>query len=504
MPGGPPPGMGPRPRGERARAYSHGMRHNYLMTLAATVVPGLGLLRTRARAFGVLLLGAAILLAVIAAVTVAKNGLVGSALSVGLSRSTLLTLVVTVLSFATLWCLSILLTSALTRPAGISRDDRLASILVGLLCCLLVIAPSAYAVRYLTIQRSVVAEVFAPSQSGTGTADPTVRVPVVGADDPWKAVKRVNVLLVGSDAGADRVGVRPDSLMVASIRPATGDVSLIGVPRNLENAPIPATNPLSALYPDGWNCGDQCLINGVWTLATDHPDLFPKDPSPGLRTTRDVVGAVLGIPIDYSIVIDLSGFKALVDAMGGVDINVKERVCIGCKVNSAGQIVGTTGYIEVGPQHLDGYHALWYARSRALGDDFSRMRRQRCVVGALVSQVSPASMLLRYPALADVLKQDVHIDIPQNQLRAWVPLIEKIQKRGTIRSLALTNKVIDVTRPDYAKIRALVANATSDHPATSSTSTSTSPSTTPSGSSSGTSSEPPAPNDELTDLKTAC
>ena len=492
-------------RRERARAYHRAMRRNYLLTVAGLALPGVGLLRTRARRFGRLLLGIAAVLAIIAGAKIARDGLVASALSVGFSRTTLLVLLIVLLVVAALWCLSILLTAALTRPANATRDDRLASTLVGALCCLLVLAPSAYAARYLTIQRSLVAEVF-----GASGSNPTGRVPQVGDSDPWANVGRVNVLLVGSDAGGDRPGVRPDSLMVASIQPSTGNVALIGVPRNLENAPIPSSNPLSTLYPNGYDCGDDCLINGVWTLATDHADLFAGEPNPGLRTTRDVISAALGIPVDFSIVIDLSGFRALVDAMGGVDINVKERVCIGCKVDAWGQVVGTTGYIEVGPQHLDGYHALWYARSRALGDDFSRMRRQRCVVGALVAQVSPATMLLSYPALAEVLRNDVNIGIPQDQLQAWVPLIEKIQQGGVMRSVSLTNKVIDVARPDYARIQELVANAISDTPKTpappSSSSTSDSESSTRSSTSSSTStpSESATPSDELADLATAC
>ena len=288
--------------------------------------------------------------------------------------------------------------------------------------------------------------------------------------------------------------------MVASINARTGDTVLIGVPRNLENAPFPASNPLHELYPDGYNCGDACLINGVWTLATDRPDLFPT-----AEAYRAAFRRFAELLPDEGRLIDLSGFAALVNAMGGVTINVKERVCIGCKATASGEIVGTTGYIDPGVQHLNGYHALWYARSRAMSDDFSRMRRQRCVVGALVDQVSPTNMLMRYPELAKVLKEHVSIDIGQQQLPAWVPLIERIQRDGTVRSLPLTNKVIDVGRPDFAKIRELVVNATSDNPTTtsSSTSSSTSASTTPS-SSSTSPLESPTPEDGLTTLAAAC
>lgn len=486
------------------RRTPHPLRHTYAMTLLGTVLPGAGLLQTRLRRFGTALLSITGLVLLFAIYTLLRNGLVGSALSLGLSSSRLMLLFWAVLLGAVVWMASIVLTAAVTRPHGLSRDERLATTMVAFLCCLAVAAPSLYVARTLTLQRSVVETVFANDPTSTGTS--TAGIPVVGADDPWKAVPRVNVLLIGSDAGSDRVGVRPDSMMVASINTRTGDTVLIGIPRNLERAPIPASNPLSTLYPNGYDCGDMCLMNAIWTLAEEHADLFPGEASPGLRSTRDVIGEILGLRIDNAVVIDLSGFAALVNAMGGVDVNVKERVCIGCKALPDGSIVGTTGWIEPGPQHLDGYHALWYARSRASTDDFSRMRRQRCVVGALVDQVSPAAMLLRYPQLAEVLKADVSIDIPQAHLQAWVPLIERIQREGTMRSLPLTNKVIDVVNPDYAKIRALVANAISDNPTSSTTPASTTPST-PAGTGSTT---PPATSsstdsgDGLTTLKAAC
>ncbi|CCI54057.1 LCP family protein [Nostocoides jenkinsii] len=474
------------------------------LTLLSTVIPGAGLLWTRHRRAGI-----ALLLLVAATFgyivfRVLSNGLVGTALSVGVSTSALRLLMFGVIIAAVVWCAAILATAFSARPHPSTRDDRLATTLLALLCCMAIIAPSAWGVRTLGLQKSLVTTVFHDNGTAPGGTS-TAAVPAVGEDDPWKDIPRVNVLLIGSDAGADRVGVRPDSMMVASINSRTGDTVLIGVPRNLENAPFPASNPLHELYPDGYNCGDACLINGVWTLATDRPDLFPGETNPGLRTTRDVVGETLGLSIDHTVVIDLSGFAALVNAMGGVTINVKERVCIGCKATASGEIVGTTGYIDPGVQHLDGYHALWYARSRAMSDDFSRMRRQRCVVGALVDQVSPTNMLMRYPELAKVLKEHVSIDIGQQQLPAWVPLIERIQRDGTVRSLPLTNKVIDVGRPDFAKIRELVANATSDNPTTTSSSagSSTSASTTPSSSSTAPS-ESPTPEDGLTTLAAAC
>ena len=270
---------------------------------------------------------------------------------------------------------------------------------------------------------------------------------------------RVNTLLIGSDAGKDRWGTRTDSMMVVSTNTKTGDTLLIGIPRNLERVPFPESNPLHALYPNGYDCGDQCLMNGIWTLAEGRPDLFPGVKNPGRQSTVDVVGEITGLDINQSVVINLRGFRALVDAMGGVDVNVQQRVCVECHTSSSGGIAFTTDkreYIEPGLQHLDGKHALWYARSRAGSDDFSRMRRQRCVAGALMQQADPVGLLQSYPQLAKVVKNNVSIDIPRDELSAWVDLALRIQKGGSIRSLPLTADVVRPGNPDFAKIRALV------------------------------------------------
>jgi LCP family protein required for cell wall assembly len=501
----------PPSRVARASATKGEVRRFYGLTTLSTILPGAGLIGTRRKVLGIALVTVALASGVGLLIWVAGTGLSSAVLDVAVRPGALAVILAVVAGGAVLWCAGIVLTAASTGPGRESPGLRLRQAFV-VLCCLAVVAPSAVAVRYLSIQRSLLDVVFASGDQPRG------RALAGGADrDPWAGTPRVNVLLLGSDAGPDRVGVRTDSMMVASINTRTGDAVLFGVPRNLENVPFPPSNPLHAKWPNGYDCGDQCLLNGVWTLATENAALFPGDPDPGLTTTRDAIGAVLGLDIQRTVVIDLAGFQSLVDAMGGVDIDVKERVPTGGKVVD-GRVVGITGWIEPGKQHLDGYHALWYARSRATTDDFSRMRRQRCVAGALLEQADAASLLRSYPALASVIKDNVTVDIPQSELPAWVDLVERIQGNGTIRSLPLTNKVISVARPDFEQIHALVQDAISV--TTPSPTASPSPSTTrsPGASDGGSPSSGPSspaggtpsgrtsttPDDALTDLTTAC
>jgi LCP family protein required for cell wall assembly len=346
------------------------------------------------------------------------------------------------------------------------------------LLSLAVLAPSAFAARYALIQRDVVQSVFGGSAGGGTQAAARGAVAAPGTtSDPWKDTPRVNVLLLGSDAGADRTGVRTDSMIVASIDTRTGRTVLLGLPRSLQKVPFPASNPLHQIWPNGFDCGDQCLLNAVWEQAEQHKDLFKGDPHPGLTTIRAVIGEILGVRIDYYTILDLAGFSGLIDAMGGVVVNVPREIPIGGGHNlRTGAPLPIYGYVHKGRHRLNGREALWFARSREGSDDYDRMRRQRCMVGALLDQSNPVRLLASYPRLAKVLKDNLQTDVPRSDLSAWVTLIERVQKGGIV-SLPFTNDVINTVHPDFGKIRTYVQDALAPKPAaTSSSSTSSSPS----------------------------
>ena len=114
-------------------------------------------------------------------------------------------------------------------------------------------------------------------------------------------------------------------------------------------------------------------------------------------------------------------------------------------------------------QHLDGYKALWYARSRWSTDDYDRMRRQRCVIGAVVQQADPAQVALAFPQIAAAAKNNITTGIPLSDLAAWVDLAQKVKKAG-MRSLPFTTNVIDPADPDIAAMRGMVAEAINPPP----------------------------------------
>jgi len=445
-------------RARHASARGEGFGR-FVAVTALSLVPGAGLIAAGRRLAGGLLLGLTVLVIAGAGLLALRGDVVARVLTASVQPRTLLVAAVTIAVVAAAWCVTVLATAWTARPERPSIAQRVLGVALVAALCTAIAAPSSVGVRYALIQRDVVTSLF-DSGTTTGTAAVGSAVPVQGETDPWAGVPRVNMLLLGSDAGRDRTGVRTDSMIVASIDTHTGDAVLFGLPRNLERVPFPASDPLSKVWPNGFDCGSVCLLNAVWEqAATTHRDLFPGDPNPGLTATRDVIGEVLGLKIDTYTIIDLSGFQALVDAMGGVDINVPRRIPIGGGHNQAtGNALPIYGYIEPGRRHLDGYHALWFSRSREGSDDYDRMGRQRCMVSALLDQANPVQLLARYPALAKVAKNNIQSGIRQQDLAAWVTLVDRIQ-RGKMRSLPITNKVVDVTDPDFAKIRRLVATA---------------------------------------------
>jgi LCP family protein required for cell wall assembly len=263
---------------------------------------------------------------------------------------------------------------------------------------------------------------------------------------------RFNVLLLGGDAGPDRIGVRPDSITLASIDAGTGRTVLFSLPRNLENVPFQPGTPAAAAMPKGYSCGDNCLLNAIYTWAQTHKDLFPGVTDVGAEAMKQAVAGITGLTVNYYVLIDLAGFEQLIDAMGGIRVTVTARVPIG------GGTSKVSGYIEPGTQQLDGYHALWLARSRHGASDYDRMARQRCVMDAMLRQLDPVTVLERFQGIAAAGRSVVSTDVPASQLGTFLDLAMKA-KPQTVRSLQFVPPQFNPAYPDFGRIRSAVAGA---------------------------------------------
>jgi LCP family protein required for cell wall assembly len=411
------------------------------------VLPGAALVAAgRRRAGSVVLALFALLLAVVAWLATGGRQ---TAARWAVDRTTLVWLAVAVAVVALLWAAVIVVGSALLRPDRLTRGQRIASsTLVGFLV-LVVAAPAVLVGQLASTTRSLIGGVFADRDSAT----------VVDVPDPFGDKERVNVLLLGGDAGEGREGVRTDTVIVASTDTDTGDTTLISLPRNLQDLPFPEDSPLAEVYPDGFDAGseDESLLNAVYQNGpAEHPDILGRTDDPGADFLKLGVGEALGLPIDYFVLVNLEGFAKLVDALGGITVDVNYYVPVGGEPTLG---ILPEAYIPPGAdQRLNGQRALDFARGRFGLTDYDRMARQRCVIDAIIEAADPITLLRRYEELAETTADIVRTDIPSSALDDFVDLAFLV-KDAPVRSLVLDTSVIDPAYPDYDVVRQLVRDA---------------------------------------------
>ncbi|WP_246262515.1 LCP family protein [Arthrobacter mobilis] len=328
-----------------------------------------------------------------------------------------LLLMVLLLALALFWALLFLNTLRIIRPSLLAPGMRP---IVGACLALLMLATSGslgYAAYLLNVGRGALGSIFA---SGP-------------AFDP--ADGRYNFLLMGGDAGSNRVGLRPDSISVLSVDAETGHTITFSIPRNFQNARFPDDSPMQQVYPEGFNCGDECIINALYMDVTNnYADLYPEAKDPGAEAMKDAVSGILGIEVQAYVLVDMGGFEKLIDAMGGITIKAGNWVPISNRtIPGTNQHYPPKGWIPPGVQKLDGYHALWYGRSREFATDYDRIQRQQCVQQAMIKQLDPATVLTRFQALAQAGEQVVETDIPAEQLGSFVSLAVKAKSQDVDR-----------------------------------------------------------------------
>ncbi len=272
-----------------------------------------------------------------------------------------------------------------------------------------------------------------PFTSGIGTLpslNASIPWPRPGAI-PWGDDGRFDLLLLGSDAGTDRWSRRMDVMLLVEIDVATGKVAMIGLPRNLVNAPFP---PGAARDAVGCGCFTN-LLNALYVEATSvHPSRWPGSGAvKGIGAVRSVVSELTGRPIDAVLVADLWGVIKVVDAMGGIDMYVPSPVH---DDNYPDPVWGSMVLdIKAGQQHMDGRTALAYARSRHQDSDYGRMARQQTFLLALRSQIGPAT-IVKAPALFSAARGFAWTDLPRSSLPSLVELFDKAA-HATVRQLRI-------------------------------------------------------------------
>jgi polyisoprenyl-teichoic acid--peptidoglycan teichoic acid transferase len=240
-------------------------------------------------------------------------------------------------------------------------------------------------------------------------------------------------------------------MTVASVDSQTGRTVMIGLPRNMANFPFREGSPMAKEFPDGFNC-EGCYLNGVSTWAEDHTDLFGDSETPGIDATVSAIEGITGLRINYWAMVNMRGFRRLVDAFGGVTLDVRQRIPVG------GLGSDVTGYIEPGKRKLNGHDVLWYARAREGSDDYSRMARQKCVLNAMLTQISPRQALTNFQEIARASSAMIKTDIPGGALQDFAELAMRARKQK-ISSVSLVPPRINTADPDIDLVQDIVSDA---------------------------------------------
>ena len=251
-----------------------------------------------------------------------------------------------------------------------------------------------------------------PEPSAMGTPVPSVSIP------PWNGTDRLNVLLIGADEQGG--GHNTDTLIVLSVDPATNQVAMFQLPRDTVDVPIPEGPARSVFGPVYTR-----KINNWFTSVRNREDLFAgTDRTRGYNGLKAILGELYQVEIKYYVEVNFEGFQQIVDALGGLTVNVQVPVVDDTYPAGGGALARV--YIASGMQHMTGAEALVYARSRHASTDFDRGARQQRVLLSLRQQTDIASILPRVDSFANALATSVRTDIPRELMPRLLGLAARV------------------------------------------------------------------------------
>ena len=425
-------------------------RSAFAAAVFSLLVPGLGhLYERRWRAALLFLTPPTLLLALVGGIVAADGlpGLVGLLITpFGLSAAGILNILLAVwrgVAAADAWRGAVRRESGL-RAIGTSFAGLTLSLVAALSLHLILGG-------YVATASELVGGIFSSGTENPGTT-PAPR---------WDGKERLNVLLVGIDQRGDSTTFNTDTLIVASVDPVNGTVTMFSIPRDTVDFPVPEN--AQQLY--GATYGNK--INSYYASASRNPNVFPDGPMPALR---EMLGNFYGMKIDYSLMVNFTGFQEIVDALDGVRITARNPVTDDSYPIGGGKYARI--HVLAGVHAMDGAEALIFARSRHGSSDFDRAARQQQVISAIRAQSDMAAITRNLPSLAVALKDSLKSDFPQQDLPLLLDLIAQIDA-GSIRSLVFTPPNYQtvgsdsrgyIITPDVAKIRAAVLQAFSAQP----------------------------------------
>jgi LCP family protein required for cell wall assembly len=301
-----------------------------------------------------------------------------------------------------------------------------------------------------------------------GTALPSIGPAASATVAPkWNGTDRLNILLIGADE--QNGGHRTDTMITVSIDPTTGQVVMFQLPRDTVDVPVPPGAPRSV-----WGSTYSNKINAFFSSASARSDAFPGTVATrGYNGLKSILGYLYGLDIQYYVEVNFEGFQKVVDALGGVTVNVQVPVLDDNFPEAASHRERL--YVPAGVQHMTGAQALEYSRSRKSTSDFDRGARQQRVIVSLRRQLDIGQAMQNIDALAGAIGQSVRTDIPRDLVPQLLGLADKVDTRS-IRSVIFTPPFYQteclncpprgyIIQPKVSRIRQAVADAFNIDPA---------------------------------------
>lgn len=195
----------------------------------------------------------------------------------------------------------------------------------------------------------------------------------------------VNILLLGSDRRPDTSIWRTDVIMLVALDLEHGRAGVVSFPRDIWIDQDPDIN---------W-----VKINTVDVVGEQ------KGKNEGPKLLSTVLQRKLGVRIDYFVRFEFESFKQVVDILGGIDVDVD------CTYRDTIADEGVTLDLKPGPYHFDGKQAISYARSRVMGGDLDRNRRQQQVIWAIRNKIKETNFITKIPSLYSAVSNSVASDL---------------------------------------------------------------------------------------------
>ena len=277
-----------------------------------------------------------------------------------------------------------------------------------------------------------------PQPSATPTIQPSPTLATVVRLGLQKPAGQVNIAILGSDYRANQ-GYRTDIIMVLSLNPDKGTASLTSFPRDLYvNIPGVGMNRINAAQPYG-----------------------------GFALTAATLKENFDITIDYYIMTNFTGFKGIIDTLGGISVNAGSELYDTCDLPQA---VNKHCYVSVGSNTMDGATALWYVRSRHTSNDFDRTRRAQEVMSAMFQKIMSLDALNRGAELYNLFVSSVETNLPVDKALQLLPFSSQIVanpnivRRFAIGANNVTNYIVPengamVLIPDPVSISEIIRQA---------------------------------------------